>query len=317
MAIFIGAAAAAALTLASCSDTDQLGSMQCAHPYVRQHIAFDWSLDPSASPAGMRIWLYPLDWKGDAHPVDLPGRDGSDVSVTPGRYRLISYNNDLEWVLPSGETEYGSHLLSTRDADILEPLRRATASRSGSTDSGQRVAACPEPVWGAKADTVDIKSDSQIVLSPAPLHCHYTFTFEDVGPLSHVAAASASISGMTPGIEMASLSKAPGLCTHPLAATVDRDGDSISGDFYTFGVPGTPGGENRMSLYVLMDNGDGYRFTQGDNLDVTSQIESAPDPRNVHLIIRGIHIPDVSAASGDFHIEVDGWGDDVHRDLPL
>lgn len=311
-----------AAVLTGCSDTDRLcAPCGCDEPEPEgQRVAYDWSLDPEAQPEGMRLWFYPLDWAGQAMPVDLPGRDGGEILVTPGRYALLAHNNDNEWVLHSGTDTYGGHTVSTGDAGLFDPLfggmRTRTAARADETD-GERVAACPEPTWGASSDETDVRSDSRITLRPTPLHCTYTYTFEDVGPLEHVANASASISGMAASVDLSTLSRTGETCTHPLSAEIDRTDDDIKGHFYTFGVTGDKDVRNRMALYVVMDDGTGYKFTQGDNLDVTAQIDAAPDPRHVNLVIRGVRIPDEGGSPSDFNVKVDDWGDDVVQDIPL
>lgn len=311
-----------AAALASCSDTDTLcpGCKPCVPPAKGQQVAYDWQLDPSASPQGMRLWLYPRDWAGDPMPLDLPGRDGGEIRVDAGRYDIISYNNDTEWITVSGHDTFLGHTLSTPASELLEPLTRGHMARvpSLAPEAGQQVAACPEPVWAAAGAETDVPESGLVTLRPVPLHCHYTYVFEDVGPLDHVLAASASISDMASQVQAATAQAGGDFCTLPLAATIDRDNDCIRGEFYTFGVPADSDPDNRMGLYVLMDDGKGYKFTEGDNLDVTAQIASAPDRREVHIVVRGVQIPDnTQAETGDFSVNVDDWGDDIIHDIPI
>lgn len=290
----------------------------------KQHVVFDWSLDPEASPAGMRLWLYPQDWKGEAFPLDLPGRDGGEVRLDPGNYLLIAFNNDSEWTYTADREDFFALSLQTRDATLLEPLeggasfRNEAGTRSGVLPEGaERVAACPDAVWTASA-SVNFSDSSTVTLQPTPMHCHYTFRFEMNGSLQHVAKASASISGMSAACLPSTLGHRGDLCTLPLAASFSPDGNDIHGDFLTFGVPPDSQSRNRMALYLVMDNGKAYKFTEGENLDVTQQIHSASNPREVQLIIRGLTVP--NPATGDehaFEIGVDDWDSDVNINLPL
>lgn len=307
--------AAAEISATACSDTDSL-CIPAPAEKPRQTVNFDWKDAPDASPAGMRLWLYPDDWQGDPTPLDLPGREGGRVAITPGRYHLISYNNDTEWIEIHGKDAFSSHRLATRDADILEPLGVRAMTRALTSDSTQRVAACPDAVWGA-SDSLSIASDSRIVITPTPLTPHFTFTFEDLGNLSHVAKASASISGMAPSVSLAPLKADTAKCTHPLAAFVNPNDSTISGSFYSFGAADAPNRENRMALYVLTDTGKAYKFTQGQNLDVTDQIRNAPDPLNVDIKVRGIKIPESEEAGAQYQISVDDWGTDIVQNVPI
>lgn len=308
---------ASALLTGGCSETDTLAVVD-SEVSPRQHVGFDWSLDPWASPAGMRLWLYPDDWEGSPMPLDIPGRNGGEVAITPGHYHVISYNNDTEWIIPTATENYSGHSLATRDAGILEPLGIRN-SRSMNADSTERVAAYPEPVWACNCEA-DIKADSQLTMHPQPLVGHYSFTFEDVGSTAHVAKASASISGMAASVNLSTLQADTAQCIHPLRAVVNAQDSTISGEFYSFGASPASGRRNRMALYLVMDNGEAYKFTQGSNLDVTDQIDTAPDPQNVEIRIKGVRIPGTGTSESEaqeFEVNVDDWGSDVKVNIPI
>lgn len=282
-----------------------------------QTVRYDWSADPQASATGMRVWFYPRDWDGQPIPADFGSRDGGEVSLPAGSYDIVSYNNDTEWLMADGTEGYESHSLSTRDADLLEPLAGMGRTSTAATDTAERVAACPEPAWGASVRSMPITSGDTVILRPVPLHCTYTFAFVGIDSLELVSRASASISGMSAAVNLGTLSHRGDLCTHPLSAQVDASHHIIKGRFYTFGVPQGSTSANRMSLFLIMKDGRKIKFTQGPMLDVTSQIRSAPDPRNVDITVTGLHLPaPTDSVEGSFDIGADDW-QDVNINLPI
>lgn len=306
-------AMALSLALASC-DNDCPCRCRGAHT---QHVSFDWSADPGASPQGMRLWFYPRSWQGAPTPVDIAGRDGGDIAVPAGTYDVIAYNNDTQWIVFDGTDDFGRHTLSTRDADILEPLRDTPSRAAAVTGDGQRVAAPPEPVWAASVTALAVGAADTVHLAPSPLHCNYRFVFKVAGPLGHVVRASASLSGMSAGVSAGTGAHRGDVCTHPLAAVADAAAGTVSGSFCTFGVTGDPAVRNRLALYVVMDDGRAYKYVRGDNLDVTAQIRGARDPRNVTLEVGGITLPAGTGGEGaGFDIIADDW-QDVSRDIVL
>lgn len=304
---------ALALSLAGCN-TDPLGE-PCHCASRPQRVEFDWSADTGASPGGMRLWFYPLDWQGEAIPVDLPGRDGGNLSLPEGHYHIAAYNNDTEWLIPSGTWDFFAHALSTPDAGPYSPLGISAARAAGS----QRVAACPEPLWMTSARNIYIGAGDTLRMSPTPMHCIYTYTFEGLDSLEHVTSASASISGMSAAVMPSTLTHRGDACTHPLQSKVDAVHGTVSGSFYTFGVPQDTAIHQRIALYVVLDDGRRYKFTQGNALDVTGQIRGASDRHRVNLVIRGLHIPGPDGKQGDgsgFDPSADDWQDE-HVDVPV
>lgn len=302
--------------LASCR-TDELCT---EHPHgASVTVAYDWSHAPAAQPEGMRLWLYPLNiTEGVTELRDITGTEGGEISgLLEGRYHIISHNNDTESIVYTGRENHGAHRATTRDTDILEPMSRAgEVSSSGIRgEEDERVAATPEPMWLATATDVTIRDGGTVTLSPAHLHCRYTYEFVDVGPLHGVSMVSASISGMSAGILLSDGSHTGEVCTHPLEAEIDYDDGRIHGEFWTFGYAAGSGAPHRMGLYVIMNDGQKFKYTEGAYLDVTDQIGNAADPREVHIVIRGLELP-APVSTGGFDPTVSDW-EEEHRDIGI
>lgn len=308
--LIVMTAAMAALT--SCH-TDELCYI---HPHgATVSLVYDWSQAPDAAPEGMRAWFYRQDDEDPSGLLrDVPGASGGLVrNITEGYYHIISHNNDTEVITYVDTHDHGQHCATTRQADILEPMGRAGNSLSQGlrTDGDQRVTLPPEPLWLANATGLEIANGSVVTLTPRPIHRHYTYEFIDVDNTRGISAVSASISGMSAGVWLSDGSHLGTTCTHPLEANIDTKVQRIYGDFYTFGYPTDSNLGHRMALYVVMDDGRKFKYTEGAYLDVTDQIRHAPDPMNVHIVIRGLELP-TPVTGGGFVPDVDDWTEENH-----
>lgn len=314
-----------ALTLASgCGVTSCIYDSECPCPdKISFTIAPDWAAAPDASPEGMAYIFFPTDgsemWR-----FDFPGRSGGNVSMLHAAYRFLSYNDDTYNVLFRGEKSYDTYEAYTPATELLAGIptsewgNRLPQSRDG------RVVMSPDMMWGCAYCSFSLEydgvryntssvspKDGEDVFSPKrilsaaqrPVTAHYTYRIENVANLSGVKSISAALSGMAGSMYLAS--GLPG--TYPSTISVKAsaaDSTTITGSFYTFGIPQAPEADNVLSLFVIIK--DGRRFCYEFN--VTSQIRSARDPMNVNIVLRGLtlEIPDNDDGTG-FEVNVDGW----------
>lgn len=296
----------ALIILPSCN-TDEL----CySHPHEGAiEVRFDWSDAPEASPEGMRVWFYPSADAGRGFPLDLKP-SGGIARVGEGVYDLLTYNNDCDSHTFVNTDAFGSHALTTDRCDILEPMYGPSMRSAGlRSEADEPVMASTDPIWTASLQQLDIRTGEVVTLRPKALHCHYTFEFRNVGPVDKIDKVSASISGMSGIVYLSSgeLSRTPVTLAVEAHVGGRARGNSISGEFYTFGHHEDVTAPHRMALYVEFNTGQKVKFTTGDNLDVTRQIHSAPDPTDVHIIIDGISIPEPMEGGGGFGPSVDDW----------
>lgn len=153
-------------------------------------------------------------------------------------------------------------------------------------------------------------------MTPSQLHCYYTFEFRNVGSLKHIVSMSASISGMAEGVWLSTGELSTNTCTIPLEAYPGKDGNSIVGGFYTFGHHEDVSNPHRMALYIIMEDGKQFKYTEGENLDVTEQIHKAPDRHRVHLIIDGLSMPKIIENGSGFDVSVGDWSD-INKDIEI
>lgn len=280
------------------------------HPHEGDlHVTVEWTDAPEAHCEGVRVWVYDEDGKS-GFPTDVAS-DGGNVTLREGDYMILAHNNDTEWIKFDGQDSYHSHVVMTRDANILEPLMNGfSRGRQEDMDDsllpipGERVAAAPEPIYGAGSGAVHAAQGDVITLAMSPLHCNYTFEFRDTGSLRNVYRMSAAISGMAESATIHSGELSANTVTFPLEASAGDDDNSIVGSFNCYGHHDGVDTPHRMALYVVMKSGKQYKFMEGDNLDVTSQLHGTRDRRNVHIVVSGIRIPEDDTPSEGSDV---GW----------
>ena len=106
--------------------------------------------------------------------------------------------------------------------------------------------------------------------------------------------------------------------SHPFTLVADVEKKTLHSEFLTFGVPDGAARPHMVCLYIALKNKTGNFYT----FDVSDQVNSAPDPKNVYIKIYGLKLPDipdeppVPPEEGGVSIEVDTW-DTIHFDVKV
>lgn len=300
---------------------------------TRLTVAYDWRDAPDAAPDGMCVFFYSTDDK-TYYRFDFNNASGGEIEVPAGTYRLITYNNDTELVKFAATNSFTRHTAYTRTADLLEPMYGNGVSTSAKTDNGEGVVMTPDNLWGcvttyvsvseqgvrytteryddSRAETAytTVESDNQtITLYPHDMLCHYSYEVRNVENTAHISRVSASISGMSGTMSLNSESPDTGHVTLPVPGQVYTSTGQIAGQFLTFGHSGQGHAAHKMTFYVVMDDGSKYVVHNTPNLDVTPQVDNAPDRRHVHIIIDGMKLPDSKDDGNGWIPTVDDWGE--------
>lgn len=295
------------------------------HPHTATlTLQFDWRNAPDADPEGMCVFFYPLDDGGSVARYDFSGTEGGSLTVPTGRYRVIAYNNDTEAVLISGADHFSTHMAYTREGSALEPVYGSTASytpKAGATD--ERTVICPDMMWTATATDVEIGEDGVtytcapvqdgaagtftseervITLYPAEIVCTYTYEIRHVENLQYVTQMCGTLAGMAPSVLLGTEELGTECVTVPFSATAEGD-STIVGRFYTFGHHEDNADPHTFVLYVWFTTGAKYYYT----FDVSTQVNTAPDRRHVHIIIDNLPLPEPIGGDSGFDVNVDGW----------
>ena len=291
-------------------------------------VVYNWEKAPEANPKEMSIFFYPEDG-GYPYRYDLK-RDGGEVKLPVGRYRIITYNNDSHSTEQSDYDDFDKHVIFNYDCDLLRPVN-GVASRNllNRLNLNEPVLFAPmERMWGCselKAEVLNIEGEQVITLYPDKLLCDYKVTFTNVVNIDSPMWMCASLSGLSDAIYMGSCSVSEQSAIFPFLCE-KIDDKTVEGTFLTFGNCESVLKEHKVRLivyakrYVLDENGEpkldengkkiitsDYFVYDDDKMVVTTQVDEAEDRWNVHIIIDGIELPEPVGGGGGMSIDVGNW----------
>lgn len=308
---------------------------------VKLRVAYDWREAPDATPRGMCVFFYSQENPGDYYRFDFSNTTGGEVEIPAGRYQVITYNNDTEAVRFSATNLFAGHTATTRTGDLLEPLYGNGVTSTAQTDNGEPVMITPDGLWGCHAvdvtvsphgvtytiinyddtragatSTTDPAGNQTITLFPHDMLCHYSYEVRRVDNADKISQVSGALSGMAGSMTLSDEALDPTPVTLPVPGAADSGKKQITGSFLTFGHNAANGARHKMSFYVVMADGSKYVVKDADYLDVTPQVDNAPDRRHVHIIIDRLQLPDPDDPGQGWQPSVDDWGV-INEDIPI
>lgn len=274
------------------------------------NVVFDWRDDPEAAPGSMALYLYPADG-GTPLRYEFSGREGGVIKVPFGVYDAMCMNSDnTSWLHLSDTDErstfglYVGKLTSvSSEGEYVDVMQRC-----GHQTDGNDVAENPRDLWTGSFDAFEVEKNpysQTLTIIPEYALCHYTVDIYDVKDIDKLNGHSlpAILTGMSEGIDALTRTSSTFHISSPLLLqTATRSNGSLHAEFLTFGedAKGCP----THQIHVLTELSDGtWKRT---STDVTRQVHEAADPKNVHILIRGLQIPNIQNGGG-LTADVDEW----------
>lgn len=327
------------LTLASCEHKE----LCFIHPHTTcVTIKFDWNYAPDAEQnkevKSMCLWFYPTDENGNqiGEPIyyNIAGMYGGEIEIPVGHYELLYYNSDYERVKFRGVDNFLRHECYTNETSLLESLGNSSLTynipRAEGTED-QPVVDTPDKMWGDNAMSVHIteqgisywfirdgetevvqisNNDNLLRLMPHEQTCTYTVEIKNVENLKYVTYVGATLSSMSGSVFCAEEKLASHNVTLPINVVSDKK-SIIFGSFQTFGRDEFDK-QHILSVYAWMTDGKGYYGT----VDVTEQVDNAPNPRRVYIVVDGFKFPKPITNGGGLQPDVDEW-ESVDLDIEM
>ena len=273
------------------------------------NVVFDWRNAPDAAPRSMSCYLFPANG-GKMLRYDFTDRRGGTIRVPAGRYEALCLNSDTENIdYRNTETKNGFEV-TTRTTALLSGLaalgvRSSGAPRAGGTEN-ERVALPPDMLWSDHAESIELERTSApqtVTLYPKVSVCRYTVEIRNAENLEYVSGISGSLSSLAGGLLAGKTETTEERVTIPFDAAFSVERHVVTGQLLTFGH--CPSGLNRhqLTVYAVLADQNRRYYTY----DVTDQIHSAPNQRDVHIVLDGLPLPKPIVNGGGFQPTVDEW----------
>ncbi|MDE6006970.1 MAG: DUF5119 domain-containing protein [Muribaculaceae bacterium] len=292
--------------VSSCNhkDLDVLGEQ------TEIEIVYDWRYAPDASPASMAAYLY-SDQLDEALRYIFSGRDGGPTHIPAGLYGGLGMNSDeTDWAQYRNRDDIESFEIYTHEAESLSAYgisTRAIPRADGAED--EKVVETPGMVWADRQDEIEVypkAGRTVITFYPQEAVCHYTVDVLDVKNIDNMPSGSidGTLSGMSEGFVYGKRNASDTKVTLPFELRKAEDGvNSLHGEFLTFGESPVTQNAHKLVIYYVLTDGTKHYAT----FDVTDQVTKAPDPRHVHIVVRGLDFPSPVATGPGFVPDVDEW----------
>lgn len=279
-------------------------------------VEYNWEKAPDAVPESMTAIFFRSDGESqDPVKVVFPGRNGGALRLPPGSYHAVTHNSEIyTWAHFRGTDDIDSYELYTESVDYLAVIgvdvRRLPRS---SSSRDERIAVTPQMIWNNPQRDLNIIPDPnktvKIVFTPEEAICYYDVTFTDVKNLKYLndTRIDATLSGMAEGFHHGTHTptSTPVTMAYTLYATnrADMPNNTLQSSFLTFGEPVGNAVNHTVSVYLLFEDGSAGSY----NFDVTDQVRNAPDPKHVHILIKGLTLPKPIVNGGGMHPNVTEW----------
>lgn len=280
----------AAVLLTSCRQKDLVWPDEM----IRVMVDFDWLRAEGAVPEGMTVLFFPADGDFRSWRFDIPGRDGGEVELFPGQYRVIAYNNDLPGVLMANTDNY-----DTCEATV----RMMTDTLSHPTGM----------LYGAHLSSVTVGNNHgrlhTITLTPDSLATVYHILVDSVSGTQRIKTARAIINGIASSVCLQQQLNSENTCcisTNLQISSLTRS--TLEAVTTGFGNPPVP--NPRITLDVVVTT---THAVYKKSFDVTDQVMNSSNLRDVNIYIKGMDIPEADTPGNpDDHdvgisVGVDGW----------
>lgn len=278
------------------------------HTHTRNiNIVFDWHKAPDANPKSMSLYLFPENGEKPQR-YEFTNKSGGSIRVVVGKYRAIFLNSDTKDITINNGHDFHSFCISTKDVFNITGLSasninvKSLPKASGSEE--ERWVYPPESIWSGRHEDIDIREHGQtITLTPEGhiRNCHVEI--RNAKNLKWTNGMSASLSSMAGGHHPALKMESEELVTIPFETRYDLNGDTVTGQFTTFGHCPQEDTVHQLTIYAILADDSKWYYTY----DVTQQIHEAEDPYNIYIVLDELPLPKPVVNGGGFKPTVGEW----------
>ncbi len=276
------------------------------HPHVVEvRVVFDWREAPDANPASMSLYLFPVGG-GEVLRYDFTNRSGGIIRVPGGVYGALCLNSDTENIRYWNTERRETFRVMTREATLSSGFAFPVAGREDMARADNEPVMLPtDMIWGDHMVRAELyrRPALTITLEPKVLACRYTVEIRNAENLKYVSGISGVLSGLADGLFAGKAETTDERVTIPFDGVISGDKTVVTGELLTFGQCHSKRGAHHLTVCTVLSDGSEWKHTY----DVTDQVHTAPDPRNVHILLYGLPVPKAIANGGGFRPNVNEW----------
>lgn len=269
-------------------------------------VVFDWRNAPDANPESMAMYLYEEDGHSPMRFI-FSNKTGGLIKAPFGTHHAICLNADnTDWAKMRNHENIETLEIYTQDAEEIGSRadNSSTVPRPEGTEN-ERIAATPGMLWGSRSNNIAItphEGMQTITMYPQECVCHYIVDVYDVSNLEDVesSAVDATLSGMAEGYNHGQQSATDNTVSFKFDLKGNAAEKNLHGEFLTFGECPNTSAKHYLTLYMVLTDGSKWYHS----FDVTDQVTKAPDPTHVHIIVRGLDLPE-PPKEGDSELKTD------------
>lgn len=273
-------------------------------------VVFDWRNAPDADPKSMALYLYEEDGHTPMRFI-FSNKTGGLIKAPFGTRHAICLNADnTDWARMRNHENIETLEIYTQDAEAIGSRAddATTIPRPEGTEN-ERIAVTPDMLWGSRTNDIKITPHDgmqTITMYPLEAVCHYIVDVYDVKNLDDVesSAVDATLSGMAEGYCNGRQSATDNTVSMKVNLTGNEKEQNLHGEFLTFGECPNTVAKHYLTLYMVLTDGSKWYHS----FDVTDQVTKAPDPTHVHIIVRGLDLPEPpKEGSTELTTDVNEW----------
>jgi len=285
------------------------------HNLHEVRVEFDWSEEPQADPETMSLYIF--DSKGVYYTqYQFSGGAGGRITIPEGRYGMIALNDDSDTEFVNSSDTFSDFSITTGQTSLLSTFfflsRASSAPRAAGTED-EAVRRYPgSRLWSDKAEGIEIYEDCTLTFIPRKKVCSVSVEIVNVTNIEHITGLSAALSSVASSIRLGVDKAGSDKVTHPFDIAANDAKNTLSGQLQIFGhCPDSPG-THALTVYMTLSDGKAYYHTY----DVSSQMEDAPDQKNITIRLNGLSVPEPIDIGGGTSPSVDSW-ENIEIDLPM
>ena len=290
----------AALVFASCEHKELCYN----HSHtIDIEVVFDWTQAPEASPASMSLYLFPEAGVPIRNEFTEPA--GGEIRATNGRYDALCLNSDTKVIEYRNTEKWETFEITTATTTLIPEFSglgvRSEGAPMAPGAENERIAAAPEMIWyDCRAGVPLSIEEHRLTLYPSAAVGRCTVEIRNAANLAHVKGLSASLSGMAGGFLVGAGIASAERVTIPFEMAKSSE-TTLDGSVQTFGHCPSEQTTHTLIVYAVLADGSKWYYTY----DVTDQIHSAPDQRDIRILLDGLPLPEPNPAG--FQPSVENW----------